>query len=139
MVRQSWNTLLLVSGYLQSYDGMGNHFVDIPKAAAVEAIKWQILGIPIANFCMACVKLSLCLLLVRIGVNKTWKWILCSMIGTVAVDTVIDTVVFLRRGTPLPSMWDLSIPNVCHYPIAAVNISHYVQIGSFILPHRTMR
>jgi hypothetical protein len=127
---QAWNTLLLISGYLQSHYGMGHHFLDLPKESAVQAIKWQILGIPIANFCMACVKLSLCLLLVRIGLEKTWKWILCSLIGTLVVDTVVDTVVFLRRCTPLPSMWDLSIPNVCHYSIAAVNISHYVQIGA---------
>lgn len=118
-----------MSGYLQSHYGMGHHFADMPKASAVQAIKWQILGIPIANFCMASVKLSLILLLVRIGVSKTWKWILCSLIGTLTLDTAIDTVVFLRRCTPLPSMWDLSIPNVCHYSIAAVNVSHYVQIG----------
>jgi hypothetical protein len=108
---------------------MGRHFLDIPKVSAVAAIKWQILGIPIANFCMACVKLSLCLLLVRLGMGKAWKWVLCSLIGLFTLDTIIDTIVFLRRCTPLPSMWDLSIPNVCHYSIDAVNISHYVQIG----------
>jgi hypothetical protein len=79
---------------------------------------------------MAFVKLSICLLLARIGIRNAWKWVLFSLIGTYTIDIIIDTIVFLRRCTPLPSMWDLSIPNVYHYSIAAVNISHYVQISA---------
>lgn len=96
---------------------------------ATEAIKWQILGIPIAGFAMVFVKLSLVLLLIRLGINNAWKWLLISLVGLYCLDTIVDTIVFLHRCSPIESLWNMHIPSVCHYSIPAVNISHYIQAG----------
>jgi hypothetical protein len=129
-VKQVWNIILLAAGFLQSHYGMGRHIMSLTPDNATEAIKWQILGIPIAGFSMVFVKLSLCLLLIRLGISNVWKWILISLVGLYCLDTIIDTIVFLHRCSPIESMWNMHIASVCHYSIPAVNISHYIQAGT---------
>jgi hypothetical protein len=68
--RQVWHFLILMVGFNMSHFGMERHIQDISKKEAMVAVKWAIFELTISAFCMAYVKMSLCLLLIRIGVSK---------------------------------------------------------------------
>jgi hypothetical protein len=128
---QIWHVLILMVGFNMSHFGMGRHIYDISKLEAMGAIKWAIFEPTISAFCMAFVKTSLCLLLIRIGVSRGWQIVLVSLIGISFIDTVVDATVFLNRCTPLQSNWNHAVPKNCHYSLNVVNNNHYIATGMY--------
>ena len=43
--------------------------------------------------------------------------------------TIIDTIVFLDRCSPVDSIWEHAASPHCYYSIAAMNVNHYIQTG----------
>jgi hypothetical protein len=120
----------LIVGFNMAHFGMGRHMQDISKEDAMQAVKWAIFEPTISTFAMATVKMSLCLLLIRIGVSEAWKIVLVSLIGISFIDTVVDATVFFNRCTPLQSNWNHAVPKNCHYSLNVVNNNHYIATGT---------
>jgi hypothetical protein len=130
-MQQIWHALILMVGFNMAHFGMGKHIEDISKGDAMEAVKWAIFEPTISAFAMAFVKMSLCLLLIRIGVGRAWQIVLVTVVGISFIDTVVDATVFLNRCVPLQSNWNHAIPKICHYSLDVVNDNHYIATGKY--------
>ncbi len=124
-----WHVLTLTVGFNMSHFDMGRHMQDISKTDAMEAIKWAIFEPTISAFCMAFVKLSLCLFVIRIGIGRAWQIVLVSLVGISFIDTIVDATVFFNRCTPLQSDWNPAVTKNCHYSLNVVNSNHYIAAG----------
>jgi hypothetical protein len=126
-----------VVGFNMAHFGMGRHIQDISQEDAINAVKWAIFEPTVSAFTMAFVKISLCLLLIRIGVSKAWQIVLVSLIGISFIDTVVDATVFFNRCTPIQSNWNPAVPKDCHYSLNVVNDNHYIATGMSTLRRST--
>jgi hypothetical protein len=102
--RQIWHVLILMVGFSMSHFGMGRHIQDISKTDAMEAIKWAIFEPTISAFCMAFVKVSLCLLLIRIGIGKAWQIVLVSLIGISFIDTIDCSLIDVHHSNRIVTL-----------------------------------
>src|SRR5258708_3131948 len=86
--------------------GVGKHVQTLSPTSAFKAVRLQLVQVCLSLWIMVFVKISLCLLLIRIGVGKIWKWILAVCIGVFVIITVINSAFVIGRCTPIQSLWD---------------------------------
>jgi hypothetical protein len=83
---------------------------------------------------MTMVKISLLFLLIRIGVENVWKWVLIACIGAFSIVTIIDMGIILGRCRPMQSLWNLAVKGECIISANAMNSLNYAQVcTAFIL------
>jgi hypothetical protein len=116
-------------GFNMSHFGMGRHIGDLSKAESIEAVKWAMFEPTNSTFCMIFVKMSLVLLLIRLGISRVWQVVLVGLVGISFIDTIIDATVFFNRCTPLQGSWNHAIHRKCHYSLRVVNDNHYIATG----------
>lgn len=121
--------MVLIAGFNMAHYGMGKHIQEISPDDAIEAVKWAMFEPPISMFCMAFVKLSICLLLVRLGISRFWQIVLGTLIGMTFLDTIVNNTIMLSRCSPIESTWNPKIHKVCHYSIEVVNENGYIATG----------
>ncbi|CAI4210221.1 unnamed protein product [Parascedosporium putredinis] len=92
-------------------DGMGRHNTALPQEAEIEALKWQALATATYVLDMMFIKLSIGIFLLRLAVQKVYKYILW---GSLFVVTIWSTVIFfwdIFQCNPVAAQWDYTIPN----------------------------
>jgi hypothetical protein len=109
--------------------GVGKHIQTLTPANASKAVKLQLIQVCLSLWIMIFVKISLCLLLMRIGVGKIWKWILAVCIGVFVAITIINMAFVLGRCTPVQSLWDPTVNGTCILTPSELSDNNNAQIG----------
>ncbi|PKS05246.1 hypothetical protein jhhlp_008617 [Lomentospora prolificans] len=91
-------------------DGLGRHNVALSQTNEIEALKWQALATATYVLDMMFIKLSIGIFLLRLAVQKVYKYILW---GSLVVVTIWSVVIFfwdIFQCNPVAAQWDYTIP-----------------------------
>ncbi|KAF2010627.1 hypothetical protein BU24DRAFT_427741 [Aaosphaeria arxii CBS 175.79] len=98
----------------------GRPIESITLADAQNAQHYAVLAQPIWAWSMAGIKISVCLMLLRLQMETRWRRILWSLMGFVVILTIYNMVAQLTQCIPLHKTWDLLglVPGKCWGPDA---------------------
>ena len=90
------------------------------------ALKWGSIAAPIALLCGLCVRLSICLFLLRIfWMKRAWRWGLYAVMSF-ATAVIIPTIVsLLAQCSPVQKLWDPLLLGSCWSPHTVLDIGYF--------------
>ena len=94
--------------------GLGHHNRALAQADEIEALKWQALATATYILNMMFIKLSYAVFLLRLAVQKRYRWTLWASMFVVAVWSTVSFFWDLFQCSPVQAQWDYTIPGeVC--------------------------
>ncbi|KAI0205402.1 hypothetical protein F4808DRAFT_283246 [Astrocystis sublimbata] len=91
------------------YNGLGRHNKSLSQEDEIEALKWQALATASYVLNMWLIKLSIGLFLLRLAVQKVYKWILWVSIIIVGIWTLALFFWNIFQCYPVEAQWDYTI------------------------------
>ncbi|MCJ1481776.1 hypothetical protein MMC06_001935 [Schaereria dolodes] len=112
------------------YAGIGRHAICVGEAAVYDTIKWSTIAQIIETVALMLVKLSVCLLLLRV-IEKTSRrmtqFLYVLMVFIVALH-IVPFFLYVLQCRPLRAVWDPLVQGKC-YSLHLVYRAAYVAIG----------
>jgi len=109
--------------------GTGRHAIYLDKAATIQALKYNFISQPLVSWTLCSVKISICLLLVRITPRRTYRRIFHGTAIFVLAYTVALFIATVNQCKPLEAAWNNAIRGVC-YSHVGTTIVRYMLTGT---------
>ncbi|KAA8911652.1 hypothetical protein FN846DRAFT_935154 [Sphaerosporella brunnea] len=113
--------------------GSGHHIWDIPPADFVMALKYNFFTQVITVPCLAIVKDSIALLLLRLAATEFYRRVCIIFITVLSTYSLASTFTVIFQCVPVQAAWDSSVPNQkCMTPAVRVGLSYSYSIIAVI-------
>jgi hypothetical protein len=93
------------------HTGLGHHNLDLPVSNEIDSLKWQALATATYISNMMFIKLSIAVFLLRLAVQRRYRYILYISAGIILVWSLVLFFWNLFQCSPVPAQWDYTIRN----------------------------
>jgi len=108
--------------------GIGRHIVYLDEATTTQGFKYSFISQPLVSWTLCTTKVSICLLLVRITVERFYHRIFYATAIFIIASTAVLFAVTMSQCRPLEAAWNHAIEGKC-YSATGVAVQGFTLTG----------